>query len=269
MNKACLVALLLLPGLLPAAEPAKVSVDDLDSLVGRWMDLRTTIADEKRAWQARKSQWKLEIQLLTTEKQKLQKDMEASNRSASSVEKDRAGTLKRKESLETLRKALQPLLDRSEARLHVWQRVIPDSLSAPLAKGFAALPTTTAQAETQAFSERAQRITALYSQIESLQHGLHTTSELLGTGEGQRRQVNVLYLGLARGFAVSPDLQWAAVGIPTAKGWTWSSRPVLAQAVQMAIDVVNQKETARLVNLPLKANDVDVSNASPDKGVGQ
>lgn len=244
------------------AQPSGISVDDLDALVGRWMELRAAIADEKRDWQAREEQWEQEIRLLEAEKKKLSTDLEASNRSASSVEKDRAATLARKEAMETVLEDLHPLLDRAESRLRAWEPLIPTPLSEGIVKGLASLPATQDQAQKRALTERAQRIAALYTQIESLHHGFHATQEVLDTGTDQRRQVDVLYAGLARGFAVATDDRWAAVGTPTNQGWAWQARPGIARNVREAVEVLNRQRTARLVDLPIQVLD-DTTKSSP------
>lgn len=254
---------LVLVPLMATAQLSAVSVDDLDALVGRWMDLRAAIADEKRDWQARKEQWEEEIRLLEAEKKKLRDDLEASRRSASSVEKDRAANLARKEAMETILAELRPLFDRAEAHLRAWEPLIPAPLSEGIAKGLAGLPATQERAEKQSLTERALRIVALYTQIESLHRGCHATQEILTTGTDLRRQVDVLYLGLGRGFAVATDNQWAAVGTPTKQGWAWQARPEIAPAVREAVEVLNRQKTARLVELPIQVLDEAPDSSMP------
>ena len=250
------VLLFLAGGLLlsvPAtAQSPKASVDDLDALVGRWMDLRAAIADETRSWQGRKEQWLEEIRLLEAEKKKLSDELKASNQSASSAEKDRTAILARKEAMEAVLSDLAPLFDRAEAHLRTWESLIPAPLGKGMVKGLATLPATREEAEKQTLAERAPRIAALYTQIESLHGDYHAAQEILNTEADQRRQVDVLYLGLARGFAVSTDDLWAAIGTPGDNGWLWTARPAIAPAVREAVEVLNRQKTVRLVELPLR-----------------
>jgi hypothetical protein len=64
--------------------------------------------------------------------------------------------------------------------------------------------------------------------------------------------VDVLYIGLARGFAVTPDSDWAAIGVPDEAGWAWTPAPSNAGMIRKAIAVVNRQQTAQLVELPLQ-----------------
>ena len=52
------------------------TLDTLDALVGRWMALRTTIAEETRDWDARRAQWNTEIELLEREAGALKAEVE-------------------------------------------------------------------------------------------------------------------------------------------------------------------------------------------------
>jgi hypothetical protein len=257
--KAKHIVLLIVAGLLTAGSAFSAStggtISDLDALVGRWMDLRSAIADEKRQWQARQEQWQVEIQLLEEEKAKLQKEIDDFNQFASSVEKDRAAILARKETMETVLKDLEPILDRSEKRLRSGRQWIPGSLGQKFAKVFDELMNPRNSDTKKPLTERIQRVVALYTQIEILQAGLHSTREILETGQSQRRQVDILYIGLARGYAVSSDDQWAAVGVPHSEGWVWTERPEIAANVRLALQVLDRQKTAALVDLPISINE--------------
>jgi hypothetical protein len=250
----CAEALLLLAWAAhaPAREPAEPRADlaTLDGLVGRWMALRTTIAEERRQWEDRRGQWENEIDLLEREAEALQREIDEGGDFVSAFERERAEWRPRKESLERERKQLRGALDRAEADLRAWRPAIPDGLRPPLASAFAALPETQAEADRKDLSERARTVAALYTRIETLQNEFHAASETLATERGRRR-VDVLYAGLARGFAVSPGGDWAAVGEPAADGWTWTPTPEAAATIREAIEILNRERTVRYVELPM------------------
>lgn len=228
-----------------------VTITDLDALVGRWMDLRSATADETRQWQARREQWQVEIRLLEEEKAKLAREVDAFKTFASTLEKDRVTLLARKETMKQVLQALEPLIARTEKRLQAWRPWIPTALAPRLGKIFDALPQAADTGSQSPLSERIQRVVALYTQIETLQAGLHTTREILDTGNAARRQVDILYIGLARAFAVSPDNLWAAVGAPRAQGWEWTERSAVAPQVRLALQLLERQKTAALVDLPM------------------
>jgi hypothetical protein len=229
-----------------------VSLQTLDRLVQQWMTLRTTLSEEQRAWEEREAQWKDEIKLLAQEAETLGREIAKGSGRATSVEAERAELLARKEALEDVLERLRPALDRAEAELRAWRVWIPESLRDGMTAAFRGLPKSQEQADQQALSKRARNAAALYTQIESLQNALHVTRQMLDTGAGARRQVDVLYIGLARGFAVTPDSDWAAIGVPDEAGWAWTPAPSNAGMIRKAIAVVNRQQTAQLVELPLQ-----------------
>jgi len=230
---------------------ARAELETLDGLVERWMTLRTTIADEKRGWEARRMQWEEEIALLERESGMLKTEMEEGDTFASSVETKRAEALGRMEQMQSELSKLRAVLDRAEADLRRWRERIPPGLMASSGTGFDALPATQKEAETLPVTKRAQTVAALYTQIETLQNRFHATRETLEVG-GTRRQLDVLYVGLARAFAVSPANDWAAIGVPGDAAWTWTPAIEEAAVVRRAINVLNRQETAQLVALPMQ-----------------
>ena len=103
---------------------------------------------------------------------------------------------------------------------------------------------------------RLQRIVALYTEIEKLQHDIHVVKEVLAMPDGSRKEVDVCYLGLARAFAVSPDNAWAGVGVPSSRGWHWETRTAIADRVRLAISIFSREKIAALVELPLAIHEV-------------
>ena len=226
---------------------------DLDALVGRWMALRSEIAAEKSQAREREAAWTEEIALLEAEKAALLKETAEFDATASGEERKRAEQAAELDRLRTALEEARPALDRAEAGLRAWRKNIPESLLGGADKQFDALPETAAQAAREADGARVQRVVSLLTHIETLQAGIHPAQETLDTGAGARRRVDVVYLGLARGFAVSSDNTWAAVGEPGAAGWTWSARPEAAAEIRSAVEMLRREKTAGFVRLPLRA----------------
>ncbi len=250
-----LLGFMLLP-LPPAAagEPTApaAALASLDQLTARWIELRTTIAEEERTWRAQRDQWQRELALLQEQDTTLKKEIAEGQVFASSVEQERSAVIARKESMEHELQQLRQVLDRAEADLKQWETLLPDGLRAPLSAAFRSLPANQTAADRMQVSRRVQNVVMLYSQIEALHNGFHATSETLEAGSGIRRQVDVLYIGLARAFAVAPGNDWAAIGTPSAGGWQWTPATENAAAIRKAIDVLNRRQTAQLVTLPMQ-----------------
>jgi hypothetical protein len=216
------------------------------------MALRSDLAAEQRTWDTQRTQLQREIDILEKESAALEREIARGTGLAASVEEERADLLARTAAMEKELDQLRPVLDRAEAELRDWERRLPQGLRRQMESLFHTLPSSQAEADGTPATRRAQTIAALFTQIEDLQHGFHATRETLEVGDGGRRQVDVLYFGLARAFAVSQDDTWAAIGEPSEGGWAWSPEPAHASAIRGALNVFNREETARLVSLPFQ-----------------
>ena len=63
------------------------------------------------------------------------------------------------------------------------------------------------------------------------------------------REVEVLYLGLARAYFVGDGR--AGIGVPRAGGWEWTEKPELAGELEKALAMMDQKRAPGVVSLPV------------------
>ena len=235
--------------------PDTGKLEALDELTAQWMQLRTTIAREKQDWKEQHRHVNSEIDLLQKRVTDLTSQINDLTERTEAADKDRTELVARSGQLKAVVSRLRDVFSHAESELRKWRARIPPGLRATLTTRFDALPESEKEAAALALGRRARTIVALYTEIESLQNGIHNTRETLEASKGRRRQMDVLYLGLARGFAVSRDKTWAAVGNPSEKGWTWQPAPESAAAIRQAIDIYSRQETARLIRLPLDVSD--------------
>ncbi len=244
-----LVAFMFLPALpLPGEE---TDIGRLEGLVAQWVRLRAETAAEKRVWREQEARLSEEIALHEKEKADLEAIIADARQTSSEADAERAKLRTRKGELQAAHDALLPILDRAEAAARGWAALVPVSLRGELKEAFARLPRTHQEATRLTLSRRLQIVVAFYTSLESLQNSVHLVKEMLSTADGERREMDVLYLGLGRGFAVSPDGSWAAAGTPGTDGWTWQADAALAPDVRRAIGVYQRRIPAAFVPLPL------------------
>jgi hypothetical protein len=227
------------------------AVATLEQLVSQWVDLRGEIESEKREWEEQSACWHAEIELLEAEKAALEQELEDTSEIAASREDEREELLRAGEQMTEDLAALAPALDRAEARALPWRTRIPSPLAAPLLKTFDEIPVTNDESSEMSVAGRLQFVITVYMQIEVLQHDVHVSKEILPIETGRKQEMDVLYLGLSRAFAVSRDDESAATGIPNRDGWKWTSDPTLAGRIRTAISVFNRERPAELIDLPL------------------
>ena len=229
--------------------------DDLEGLVGRMLALRSELAAEKSAWKDHEKSLRDEIELLTRERTRLQQEADAFDEEISSGDEALIAEASRSEWLSQAVQDLLPVLSRTELLLRMWPSRIPPGLLGDAGRLFKSLPENETQARRWSAGERLQRIIACLSFVESLQQQIHFVKDVIDADDGERRFVDIVYLGLARGFAVSPDNQSAFVGTPGPAGWQWTAQPDWAPAIRQAVQVGNREQMAAFISLPLQVLD--------------
>ncbi|MCE9613467.1 MAG: DUF3450 domain-containing protein [Lentisphaerae bacterium] len=232
------------------------ALPSLEGLVRQWVDLRTQTASESRAAVEQEQHLRTEIDILERERASLQSQRDDLDRQQQARAADLNAQSARQAQLKATLDGLRPAVERAEADLRRWQPRIPEPLSGPVAADFQQLSSSAARPGDEPLAQRLMVALALYTRIEALQGSMNVVKQILTDGQGGRREMEVLYLGLARGFAVSPDDQWAAVGVPAADGWHWEARPALAEAIRRAIELQQRGHPAALSPLPLQVVEV-------------
>ncbi len=220
----------------------------LEALTGRWISLRAELAAEQQSWTRQEQQWQRELGLLEQEISARQQALDADASYLDDFEEVQARMLAEREHTEAALRELGVLLEKHELSLRAFEPLVPASLAGELGTGFRALPANDTAAARAGVLRRLQTVLALYTQIESLQNNLHVVRELIMVN-GQQREADVLYVGLARGFAVSARDDWAAIGTATQAGWRWNPAPAEAAAIRAALRTIQREGEVELVPL--------------------
>ncbi len=237
-------ALLLLP--LSAQEASPTSLQNLEALTAQWIGLRGTLAEEERMWLQRKKHWEEEIALLKEEAKALQGERDAQTSFLNRYDVERGKLMAQADVLRAELQELDRILSLTRRQIEALIPFLPESLQASLP---VALKTEQQPAD-EFRMQNAQNRVAFLSGFEAIQNRFHTTREVLEIN-GERRQVEVLYAGLAQAWAVTPDHSVAGVGVPGPEGWTWDFTQTDPEAVHLALQVFQRQETAVLTQLPL------------------
>ena len=238
--------------LLLAAAPLRAESDlsAFEAMVGQLTELRLQQSRAEQAWQEQQPQLEREAELLRRERDLLKQELEGYRGEQSSLAEERADLVEKRERLQTALKDLDPALRRAELGLRELQARIPATLLGEYARVFAELPADDAAAAAQGVGARLQRVLALYSHVQKLQHDISVTRELIAL-DGGRREMDVLYLGLCAGYAVSGAS--AALGSPAEEGWNWRAAEGLAGPIAGAVAIYRREQPASLLALPLNA----------------
>lgn len=239
-----------------AEPPAPSSLATFDDLTARWVALRTTLAREKQDWRRAREHLRTEIELLERREHALDRALDRVGEEAEAVADQQAPLVEKKQAMDQIEARIRSRIEQAEADLKRWSPVVPALVQETFTSTFDALPADVAESS-RSLAERAQAVVAVYGEIEAAQNAIHAGRQRVQTGEGTRRHVDVLYLGLAVGYAVSPADDWAAVGHPVEGGWRWREATKYAHSIRAAIDVFEQNAPARAVPLPVELSAED------------
>lgn len=238
-----------LSGSLTGAETAR----ELETLTGQWLQLQQSQQQLETAWEQ-------EHQLLQAERDLLLREQEAllEAQQAKTIERvrQRDASAEAQASYERLQAKRQVIADQVTAAEGQLQTLI-DSLPETFRGEFAAIPD----------GNLAQRLKALqgnYETLARLAFNLREGSIILETPDGQRRELQVLYIGVHSGFAVDGAGRWAAVGrleqaaTTGVAPWRWTFGDVQPDQVLTALAIYRGEASASFIDLPLQ-----VREASP------
>lgn len=219
-----------------------------EGLVSKLVDLKRQLSEEKEMWKEQEAWLKQEKGLLLKEKEMLEKEIADAKEEEVSARIESAGLLEQKKVLQESLDNCFPAITRVETNLKKWREFLPAVLAKPLQKVFDELE----KGRERSISKRLQVILTLFGEIERLGNEVHPVKETLIVSDGKKREMDVIYLGLARAFAVSKDNKAAGISVPGKDGWKWNWHPEIAGSVRKAIDSYNSREMAEFVHLPVK-----------------
>ncbi|MEX1049731.1 MAG: DUF3450 family protein [Akkermansiaceae bacterium] len=100
-------------------------------------------------------------------------------------------------------------------------------------------------------SKRLLNVINLLTEAEKFQQTVHLRPELHKDAEGREFNMQVIYFGLACGYAVNEDGSFALAGRPSADGWKFDDRLDLAQEIQSLVSATTGDLDAAFIQLPL------------------
>ncbi len=218
-------------------------VRSLEALVGRWVDLRTQLHGEARAWEQQAAQWRQEMELLRVEHARLDAALGGLEQANETQMQRSADLLVRRHALQEPLTGVHAVLVRMEPALSTLLPLLPVPLLTDELRAVLAAP-----AQNASGTVRLQRVLGALKVIEELHNGVHTVRALIEVPDRPRYEMDVIFIGLARGFAVTTDGSMAAAGVPTAAGWRWTAVPAAAGGIRRMVQIAKQDVPPALVS---------------------
>ena len=99
--------------------------------------------------------------------------------------------------------------------------------------------------------ERFQNVIGVLNEIGKANGEVTVATEIRTMGDGRPTEVKTLYVGMGQAYYVSAKGD-AGIGRPATNGWEWLPANELAARVTDAMQIMQNKATARFVPLPVK-----------------
>ncbi len=251
MKKLMLPLLLLAAAGLTAGEKPDPT-DTLQELVTQLVELRTETARERNRWKEEKSHLETSKALLEKENKKLDDELATTKAQTDVAESRREKLAHDIDTSSTLLKRADWSARQTAEQLFASYDALPEPLRVPLAAGATRVRNSlTAKKESQNAADRFRLVAAFASDINRTLSSVHVVKQALAPDGRERREMDVLYLGGAIGYYVSPDGAQAGIVTRNGKEWKCLPRNDLARTVSRSIAVFRKEKPARLVRLPL------------------
>lgn len=223
-----------------AAEP---DVTALRETISKIVDTQTLESKERTDWESRKAEFAALLELHRKEIALLDEELEKAGQSAPG-HGESANTMKQEiESLKQTRRLAKEAVARNVPRAIALTKRFPDPLKKDCEAEIATLTVWNAEDEPR---EALQSILSVLAKAQQFDRRLTRATEIR-----DGREVDVLYLGLARAFYADKK-QGAGIGEPGSEGWTWSSKPEIRTELLAAFDTLDKKRPPAMVRLPLE-----------------
>jgi hypothetical protein len=237
------VLVLLLTGFTTYAEEPDASVAALRETIAKIVDTQTLESTERTDWEARKAEFAALLELHRKEIALLDEELEKAGQSAPGHGESSDAMKAEIESLKETRRLAKETVARNVPRAIALTQRFPDPLRKECEVEIASLKAWKAEDEPR---EALQSILSVLAKAQQFDRRFTRSIEVR-----DGREVDVLYLGLARAFYADKK-EGAGIGEPGADGWNWKAKPEIRAELIAAFGMLDKKRPPAMVRLPLE-----------------
>lgn len=219
------------------------AVVELRETISKIVDVKSQVSKEMSDWQSRKAEMSELFSLHQRELTLLNEELEKAGQSAGGYDEMKQAAEQEIQVLKEARRAAREAVARNQPRMLTLAKRFPAPLLDDTEVERIALESWTPDAEPR---DGLQAILGMVAKAEQFNRRVTRSTEERGG-----REVEVLYLGLARAYYADRSGN-AGFGEPATDGWKWSERPGLNGEVVKAFDELDKKRPPELVELPVK-----------------
>ncbi len=237
----------------PDATPpqaAKPSLEETRLTLSKWIETQQIISKERNDWQQGKEILQSRIELVGKEVGVLNEKITQSQAAVVESNTKRDQLIAENDLLKSSTAQLANAVTVMEEQVRKLCKLMPEPVAArllPLLQRIPADPTNTRVST----AERFQNVLGILTELNKVNSELAVTYEIKTLADGSSSEVQVLYIGLAQAYYISPRGE-GGIGRPTEDGWKWDPAPATSNSILKALEIIQGKETPTFVPLPMK-----------------
>lgn len=228
----------------------------------QWVLTKQLISAESAAWESEKANLGELNGLRRQEIDQLKTFAEAAGERVTELAGKREAFAEEEKNLKAWRRELEDTVTDLESRVRTMIPVFPQPLRDEVAEVIVRLEVS-GDSEPAPLQQRARDVMMLLQAYQKHQNEITVLTEVRELG-GQRREVEVLYMGLNEAWFVDASGRFSGSGQPTATGWQWREDSSLAPRVRQAIELQARRAEPAFVTLPISGASLGPAPAKPN-----
>ena len=231
-----------------SAKPAP-TLDETRLTLSKWIETQQIISKERNDWQQGKEILQGRIELVGKEVGILKDRIKQSEAAVEESNKKRDELVAENDALKASGAQLGEAVTLMEGQLRKLMKQMPEPVATKLAPLMQRMPTDPSNTRVTV-AERFQNVLAVLSELNKANSEIAISYEIRKFADGSSGEVQVIYLGLAQAYYISPRGD-AGIGRPGEDGWTWTPAPETASAILSTLEIIQGKESPAFVPLPI------------------
>lgn len=220
---------------------------DLQNKVTEWVKTRQLISEESAAWQSEKASLSDLNTIRTKETEQLGEFVKLAGSRVEELAGKRATFTKEESDLKAWRSELERKVVELESGLRPLIALFPPPLREKIEESIIRIEAPDGE---QPLQNRARDILLVLQTCLEFQNAITVDTEIREIA-GERREVEVLYLGMTQAWYVDASNKHSGYGVPGKGNWEWTEANSIASRVRSAIEIQSRKATPAFVELPL------------------
>jgi hypothetical protein len=233
----------------PTANKAAPTLDETRLTLSKWIETQQIISKERNDWQQGKEILQGRIELVGKEVGILKDRIKQSEAAVEESNKKRDELVAENDALKVSGAQLGEAVTLMEGQLRKLMKQMPEPVATKLAPLMQRMPTDPSNTRVTV-AERFQNVLAVLSELNKANSELSISYEIRKFADGSSGEVQVIYLGLAQAYYISPRGD-AGIGRPGEDGWTWTPAPEAARSILSTLEIIQGKESPAFVPLPI------------------